>query len=282
MGAFPDGSAAAGSAGSWHDIGTAPSSRGTPAAPPPVLRPPGVAAPPPPSGPSVRAPLRRSRTDKILGGVNGGLAEYTGIDALLWRVGFVALTLAGGAGIVVYLLLWLLMPAGPPAGAGALARPAGAPAGRPPVAGSGHHDRGPAHPDGRDGDVQQLQPVGDPPARLLRRRRSWSSALGLVAAAFATGRTARGGLIALGVVLSLGLVAAASEPWEGTGAARATGPTARAPRRGVRDVYRGGVGDLTLDLTRIDVGDRRGRSARGSSTARATSGCSCPSRPTSS
>ena len=71
--------------------------------------------PPPPPGPPVRPQLRRSRTDKILGGVSGGLAEYSGIDALLWRVGFVALTLAGGTGIVVYLLLWLLMPAGPPA-----------------------------------------------------------------------------------------------------------------------------------------------------------------------
>ena len=78
--------------------------------------------PPPPPGPPVRPQLRRSRTDKILGGVSGGLADYSGIDALLWRVGFVALALAGGSGVVVYLLLWLLMPAGPaaydPAGPG--------------------------------------------------------------------------------------------------------------------------------------------------------------------
>src|SRR5215212_1281661 len=85
-----------------------------PAAPPPLppaMEPPSW--PPPPEPLPARPQLRRSRTDKILGGVNGGLAEYSGIDALLWRVGFVALTLAGGAGIVVYLLLWLLMPAGP-------------------------------------------------------------------------------------------------------------------------------------------------------------------------
>jgi phage shock protein PspC (stress-responsive transcriptional regulator) len=49
----------------------------------------------------------------MLGGVSGGLAEYSGIDPVLWRVGFVGLTLAGGAGILVYLLLWVLMPAGP-------------------------------------------------------------------------------------------------------------------------------------------------------------------------
>jgi phage shock protein C len=49
----------------------------------------------------------------MIGGVCGGLAEYSGIDPLLWRVGFVALALAGGSGILVYLLLWVLMPMGP-------------------------------------------------------------------------------------------------------------------------------------------------------------------------
>ena len=79
--------------------------------------------------------------------------------------------------------------------------------------------------------------------------------LGLVAAAFATGRTARGGLIALGVVLSLGLIAAASEPWEGTGAGSGDRTYRPGTEAAVRDVYRGDVGDLTLDLTRIDVAD---------------------------
>ena len=68
-------------------------------------------------GPAVRPQLRRSGTDRMAGGVCGGLAEYSGVDPLLWRVGFVALTVAGGAGILVYLLLWVLMPASPlPAG----------------------------------------------------------------------------------------------------------------------------------------------------------------------
>ena len=61
----------------------------------------------------VRPQLRRSGTEKMLGGVCGGLAGHTGIDPLLWRVGFVALTFAGGAGILVYLLLWVLMPPPP-------------------------------------------------------------------------------------------------------------------------------------------------------------------------
>ena len=66
--------------------------------------------------PPVPAPvrqLRRSGTDKMAGGVCGGLAEYSGIDALLWRVGFIGLTVAGGAGVIVYLLLWVLMPPAP-------------------------------------------------------------------------------------------------------------------------------------------------------------------------
>jgi phage shock protein C len=64
----------------------------------------------PPAG---RPELRRSSTDKMAGGVCGGLAGYTGIDAVLWRVGFVALTLVGGSGVLLYLLLWVLLP--PPA-----------------------------------------------------------------------------------------------------------------------------------------------------------------------
>jgi phage shock protein C len=48
----------------------------------------------------------------MIGGVCGGLAVYSGIDPVLWRVGFVALALAG-PGLIVYLLLWVLMPAGP-------------------------------------------------------------------------------------------------------------------------------------------------------------------------
>jgi phage shock protein C len=63
--------------------------------------------------PPTRPQLRRSSTDSMIGGVAGGLAEYSGIDAVLWRVGFVALTLAGGAGVVLYLLLWVLVPSGP-------------------------------------------------------------------------------------------------------------------------------------------------------------------------
>lgn len=58
-------------------------------------------------------PLLRSGTDRMAGGVAGGLGEYSGIDPVLWRVGFVALSLAGGAGVLIYVLLWVLVPSAP-------------------------------------------------------------------------------------------------------------------------------------------------------------------------
>ena len=69
--------------------------------------------PPAATGPTMRPRLRRSASDRMIGGVCGGLADYSGIDSVLWRVGFVALTLAGGSGILVYLILWVLTPSDP-------------------------------------------------------------------------------------------------------------------------------------------------------------------------
>ena len=65
---------------------------------------------PPPTAPGPRPEARRSATDRMAGGVCGGLADYSGVDAVLWRVGFVALTLLGGSGVLLYLLLWVLLP----------------------------------------------------------------------------------------------------------------------------------------------------------------------------
>jgi phage shock protein C len=59
-----------------------------------------------------RPALQRSSSDRMLGGVCGGLAAYSGLDPVLWRVGMVALTLLG-PGVLVYLLLWVLMPTAP-------------------------------------------------------------------------------------------------------------------------------------------------------------------------
>lgn len=57
--------------------------------------------------------LYRSRTDSMIAGVCGGLAEYFEIDATLVRLAAVALTLAGGSGILAYLILWLVVPQKP-------------------------------------------------------------------------------------------------------------------------------------------------------------------------
>jgi phage shock protein C len=57
-------------------------------------------------------PLRRSRTDRILGGVLGGIAEHYGWDATVLRVVFVIVSVLSVAfpGILVYLALWVIMP----------------------------------------------------------------------------------------------------------------------------------------------------------------------------
>ena len=54
--------------------------------------------------------LRRSRTDRWLGGVCGGLAPATGIDAWVWRLLFVLCTITFGFGAVIYLLMWIFVP----------------------------------------------------------------------------------------------------------------------------------------------------------------------------
>src|SRR4029453_15857377 len=74
---------------------------------------------------------------------------------------------------------------------------------------------------------------------------------GLVAGAFSHGRTARGGLITVGVLLSLALITVSSAPWpEGGVGDRTYHPTSAGD---VFPVYRGGAGDLTLDLSDVSV-----------------------------
>ena len=54
--------------------------------------------------------LRRSRTDSWLGGVCGGLAPATGLPAWLCRLIFALLVVCGGTGVMLYLLMWVLVP----------------------------------------------------------------------------------------------------------------------------------------------------------------------------
>jgi phage shock protein PspC (stress-responsive transcriptional regulator) len=59
-------------------------------------------------------PLRRSRKDKIIAGVCGGLAEWLGWDPTLVRILYVVVSVCSAAfpGILVYVVLWVAMPAG--------------------------------------------------------------------------------------------------------------------------------------------------------------------------
>jgi phage shock protein C len=79
--------------------------------------PPGPAPEPPPeptSGPepatAPRPVLRRSRDDRVIAGVCGGLGRHFGIDPVILRLVFVVLLLAGGSGILLYGVGWLAIP----------------------------------------------------------------------------------------------------------------------------------------------------------------------------
>lgn len=54
--------------------------------------------------------FRRSRADRWLGGVCGGIARSTGTQAWLWRLMFTVLFICAGFGLLVYLLLWVFVP----------------------------------------------------------------------------------------------------------------------------------------------------------------------------
>jgi phage shock protein PspC (stress-responsive transcriptional regulator) len=56
--------------------------------------------------------LCRSRTDRKLAGVCGGVAAFLGWDPTLVRVLWIVLTLLGGSGVLIHLILWLAMPDG--------------------------------------------------------------------------------------------------------------------------------------------------------------------------
>ncbi len=57
--------------------------------------------------------LYRSRTNRKLAGVCGGLAHYFNTDATLIRALFIVLALLGGPGLLIYLLMWIIVPEEP-------------------------------------------------------------------------------------------------------------------------------------------------------------------------
>jgi phage shock protein C len=60
-------------------------------------------------------PLRRSRRNRMIAGVCGGLAEWLGWDPTLVRVLYVVVSILSVAfpGLIVYVVLWLVMPEAP-------------------------------------------------------------------------------------------------------------------------------------------------------------------------
>jgi phage shock protein C len=61
--------------------------------------------------------LYRSRSNRQVAGVCGGLAQYFNLDATLIRILFVVLAVLGGSGLVLYLAMWIIVPNEPSAAA---------------------------------------------------------------------------------------------------------------------------------------------------------------------
>jgi phage shock protein C len=70
----------------------------------PVMNPPEVEQPP---------RLLRSREDRVIGGVAGGLAHYLSVDPVVIRLVFVILAVFGGGGILAYIVAWIVIPEAP-------------------------------------------------------------------------------------------------------------------------------------------------------------------------
>ena len=64
--------------------------------------------------PDLKAPLRRSRSDRMVAGVVAGLAKYAGIDVTLARALYVVAAIVSAAfpGLLVYVILWVIVPEG--------------------------------------------------------------------------------------------------------------------------------------------------------------------------
>lgn len=57
--------------------------------------------------------IYRSKKDSIIGGVCGGIAEYFGIDPTLVRLLAILIVFIGGAGIIAYIIAWIIIPQNP-------------------------------------------------------------------------------------------------------------------------------------------------------------------------
>jgi len=92
-------------------VGVAPEPAPPPPPPPALAPPPDPAATSPRTAASGTSPrLTRSRSDRVLGGVAGGIGRHLGVDPIIVRLVFVVLVLAGGSGILAYLIAWVVIP----------------------------------------------------------------------------------------------------------------------------------------------------------------------------
>jgi phage shock protein C len=74
---------------------------------------PGHSGPDPPPPPPVdRGPrvVRRSRDERVVAGVCGGVGRYLGVDPVLLRIAFIILALANGLGVIAYVVAWVAIP----------------------------------------------------------------------------------------------------------------------------------------------------------------------------
>lgn len=189
--------------------------------------------------------LLRSKRDRILWGVAGGLAEHTGFSATLVRIAFVVLSLFGGAGLLAYLVLAVALPeddgTGNPVPESVWARL------------------------GKVALVCVLVAIGLGVAAALAAISAWTTAtghgtvvagivialgVGLVAVAFATGvrRRVTSMLLTLALVLGIpaGAIAAAGIDIDGSIGQRTYTPTL--PADIPADGYKLGTGQLIVDL----------------------------------
>ena len=76
---------------------------------PPEPGPTGSTGPSEPPQPAQRL-VRRSRSERVLAGVCGGVGRYFGVDPVLLRIAFIILALANGLGVVAYVVAWVAIP----------------------------------------------------------------------------------------------------------------------------------------------------------------------------
>lgn len=209
----------------------------------------GSIPPPPPPEPERRR-LYRSR-DEMIGGVAGGIAEYFDIDPVLPRIAFVLLALANGIGVVVYVVMWIVVPQ----------RPVGVPGTQGYAAGTSQGSSGSMLGAIVAGTV--LVAVGVAwllaaldVADLTQLRWDLALPIALIATGAAlvlfSGRGGSGGLVTLGVILSI--IVVITSPFR-LGFDGAFGEQAEAPRAmdDLEDNYSHVFGSLALDLRELNL-----------------------------